>query len=156
VRSIANRTTSASQSITISAAAPAVLVDSTGQAALFHADGRYVTQDDPAMRDEPLSLFAVGLGATTGASVAAGVPSPAGPLAVTSNRVQVYFGDPRYKQSAVIVDWAGLAPGFIGIYQLNLRVPGFHASGSALPVTIKVGTASSPASGPVVPKVAVN
>jgi uncharacterized protein (TIGR03437 family) len=115
-----------------------------------------VTQDNPAMRDEPLLLFAVGLGATTGAPVAAGVPSPAGPLASASNRVQVYFGDPRYKQSAVIVDWAGLAPGFIGIYQLNLRVPGFHASGSALPVTIKVGTVSSPASGPVVPKVAVN
>jgi len=156
VRSIANRTTSASQSVTISALAPAVLVDSTGQIALVHADGQYVTQDNPAMRDEPLMMFAVGLGATTGAAVAAGVPSPSGPLAVTSSKVQVYFGDPRLKQSAVIVDWAGLAPGFIGIYQLNLRVPGFHASGSALPVTVKVGTASSPSSGPVVPNVAVN
>jgi uncharacterized protein (TIGR03437 family) len=155
VRSVANRTTSASQQLAISALAPAVLVDSTGQVALVHADGRYVTQDNPATRDEPLQLFAVGLGATSGAPVASGVPSPSGPLAVTSNKVQVYFGSPLYKQSAVIVDWAGLAPGFIGVYQLNLRVPGFHSTGQTLPVTLKVGSTASPATGPVLPQVAV-
>jgi uncharacterized protein (TIGR03437 family) len=156
VRSIANRTTAASQNLTVSAVAPAVLVDSTGQAALLHADGSYVTQGNPAMRDEPLMMFAVGLGATTGGAVTAGVPSPSGPLAVASSKVAVYFGNPGYKQSAVIVDWAGLAPGFIGVYQLNLRVPGFHQSGSALPVTVKAGTTASPTSGPVVPTVSVN
>jgi uncharacterized protein (TIGR03437 family) len=54
------------------------------------------------------------------------------------------------------VDWTGLAPGWIGVYQLNLRVPGVHMTGNALPVTIRVGSASSPTSGPVVPYVAVN
>lgn len=155
VRSITNRTASAPQSVTISALAPAVLVDATGQIALVHADGQYVTQNNPATRDEPLQLYAVGLGATTGGTVTAGEPSPSSPLAQTSSTVEVYFGPPNYKQSAVIVDWAGLAPGFIGVYQLNLRVPGFHGTGNALPVMLKVGTATSPTSGPVVPVVAV-
>jgi uncharacterized protein (TIGR03437 family) len=156
VRSITNRTNSLAQQVAISAAAPAVLVDSNGQIALVHADGTYVNQDNPANRDEPLLMFAVGLGATTGAPVVAGMPSPSGPLASVSGRVQVFFGDPRYKQAAVIVDWAGLAPGFIGIYQLNLRVPGFHQPGDSLPVTVRVGNTNSPTTGPVVPHVAVN
>jgi uncharacterized protein (TIGR03437 family) len=59
-------------------------------------------------------------------------------------------------QSAIIVDWAGLAPGLIGIYQLNLRVPGFHISGDSLLVTITAGGVSSPSTGPVVPMVSVN
>ena len=53
------------------------------------------------------------------------------------------------------MDWSGLAPGWAGIYQINLRVPGFHISGNALPVTVKVGGVSSPTTGPVVPMVAV-
>jgi uncharacterized protein (TIGR03437 family) len=51
----------------------------------------------------------------------------------------LYFGDPSWVQAAIIVDFAGLAPGMIGIYQLNLRVPGFHISGDSLVVTITAG-----------------
>jgi uncharacterized protein (TIGR03437 family) len=70
--------------------------------------------------------------------------------------VAVYFGDPSWVQAAIIVDWAGLAPGMIGVYQLNLQVPGFHISGNSLPVMIKVGSVSSPTTGPVLPTVSVN
>jgi uncharacterized protein (TIGR03437 family) len=100
-------------------------------------------------------MYAVGLGATTGAAVTAGNLSPSGPLAY-SPTAAVYFGDPSWVQAAIIVDFAGLAPGMIGIYQLNLRVPGFHISGDSLPVTITAGGVSSPSAGPVVPMVSVN
>jgi uncharacterized protein (TIGR03437 family) len=155
VRSIARQAASPAQSLTVSKYAPAVFVDSTGQLALFHADGKYVNKDDPATRDEPLMLYAVGLGATTGGAVTAGMPSPFSPLAVTGG-VEVFFGNPAYKQAGVIVDWSGLAPGLIGVYQLNLRIPGFHINGDALPVTLRIGGVNSPSSGPVVPTVAVN
>jgi uncharacterized protein (TIGR03437 family) len=155
VRSIANQAASASQQVSVSKYAPAVLVDPTGQILLFHADGSYVSKNNPANRDEPLVMYAVGLGATTGGAVAAGMPSPSNPLAV-SPTAAVYFGDPSWVQAAIIVDFAGLAPGMIGVYQLNLRVPGFHISGDSLPVTIKAGGVSSPTSGPVVPLVSVN
>ena len=155
VRSIARHAASSSQQLTVSKYAPAVLVDPSGQVALVHADGRYVNKDNPASRDEPLTMYALGLGQTTGGTVTAGAPSPSSPLAVTGT-VDVFFGDPNYKQAAVIVDWSGLAPGFVGLYQLNLRIPGFHMKGDALPITVRVGSVNSPTTGPVVPYVSVN
>jgi uncharacterized protein (TIGR03437 family) len=155
VRSIANLAESASQQVTISKYAPAALVDPTGQLLLYHADGSFVNKNNPANRDEPLVMYAVGLGATTGGKVSAGTPSPTSPLAV-SPTAAVYFGDPSWAQAAIIVDFAGLAPGMIGVYQLNLRVPGFHISGDGLLVTITAGGVSSPSTGPVVPTVSVN
>ena len=155
VRSIANQAASASQQVTVSKYAPAALVDATGQLLLFHADGSYVSKNNPANRDEPLVMYAVGLGATTGGKVSAGTPSPTTPLAVSPSAA-VYFGDPSWVQAAIIVDFAGLAPGLIGVYQLNLRVPGFHISGDGLLVTISSGGVSSPSTGPVVPTVSVN
>ena len=67
----------------------------------------------------------------------------------------MFFGDPTYSQAGIIVDWAGLAPGFVGLYQMNVRVPGNHLKGDALPVTIRVGGVSSSSSGPLVPVVSV-
>jgi uncharacterized protein (TIGR03437 family) len=156
VRAIDRKLASASQTVTVAKYAPAVLVEpTTGQIALFHRDGRPVTKSNKARRDEPLVMYALGLGPTKGGSVTAGNASPSSPLAVT-DPVEVFFGDPRYKEAGIIVDWSGLTPGFIGLYQLNLRVPGAHISGDALPVTIKIGNVSSPATGPLVPLVAVD
>jgi uncharacterized protein (TIGR03437 family) len=155
VRSLTKSAAGTSQNITISKYAPAVLVAPNGQIALFHQDGSYVNTDNPANRDEPLAMYAVGMGATKGGPVTAGNVSPTSPLAETDG-VDVFFGDPDLKQSAVIVDFSGLVPNFIGLYQLNLRVPGFHGKGDALPVTLRMGTIDSPTTGPVVPYVAVN
>ncbi len=127
-----------------------------GQAAIVKAsDGSLVNAKNPATRDEDLIIFATGLGATTGGSVTSGNPAPTSPLAVTG-QVQVFFGNPSYSQSPMIVEWSGLVPGFIGVNQINVRVPGTHMNGDALPVTIKIGGISSPASGPVLPTVALN
>jgi uncharacterized protein (TIGR03437 family) len=155
VRSIANQIASATQNITISKYAPAALVSPAGQLALFHADGSYVTHDNPANRDEELTMYAVGLGNPTSGRVTSGTPSPLNPLAEVSG-VQVYFGRTDFVQSEVIVDFSGLSPGLIGVYQMNLRVPGFHTSGDSLLVTIRIGGVDSPSSGPVVPMVSVN
>jgi len=155
VHSVANHVASPAQSLTVSKYAPAVFFDSNGQVMLFHADGSYVDQDNPANRDEPLYMYAVGLGPTTGGAVTAGMPSPSSPLAVASG-VQVFFGRTDFKQAAVIVDSVQLVPGVIGVYQLNLRVPGFHINTPADLVTIRVGGINSPSTGPLVPYVPVN
>ncbi len=155
VRSVANKAAAVQQTITISKYAPAVFIDPVSkQVALLHADGRYVTKDNPAQRDERLTLYASGLGATTGGKASAGNASPSSPLATVPG-VQLFFGDPTFKQAGIIVDFAGLSPGLIGVYQMNIRVPGDHIKGDAVPVTIKVGGVSSPTSGPLVPVVAV-
>jgi uncharacterized protein (TIGR03437 family) len=155
IHNLSNQTASAAQNISVAKYAPAPLVTSDGQVSLFHIDGSYVTKDNPAVRDEYLTMYAVGLGATHGGPVTAGQLSPASPLALT-DEVKVFFGDPNLKQSEVIVDWSGLTPGLIGVYQLNLRVPGFHGSGEELPVTLRLGTVNSSTTGPLPPKVAVD
>jgi uncharacterized protein (TIGR03437 family) len=80
------------------------------------------------------------------------LPSPANPLAVTA-KVQLYFGNPLIKEAAIIVDWSGLAPGLIGVYQINCRIPGAHLKGNALPVTLRIGGVSSPTTGSTAPLV---
>ena len=131
VRSVAGQAASSSVNVTVARYAPAVFVDQQG-AAIFHQDGVRVDQDHPATRDEPLTIYATGLGVTTGGRVTAGVPSPSSPLAVTAP-VTLFFGNPTISNSGVIVDWSGLAPGEIGVYQINCRIPGDHLSGNGFP-----------------------
>ncbi len=114
-----------------------------------------MNRDNPANRDEPLSLYALGLGPPATGKITSGQPSPFEPLA-TITGVEVFFGNPAWVQGKIIVDWAGLAPGLIGVYQLNVRVPGFHIKGDDLIVTLRIGGVDSPSSGVVVPTVAVN
>ena len=153
VRSIANHEASSSATVAVAKYAPAVFVDADGPA-IFHQDGTRLDRYNPGQRDEPLTIYATGLGPTTGGKVTAGVPAPSSPLAVTGP-VQVFFGDPTISDAQEIVDWSGLAPGLIGVYQINCRIPGTHLQGDALPVTLRIGGVSSPVTGPTAPTVFV-
>ncbi len=153
VRSIASHEASSSVTVAVSKYAPAVFVDADGPA-IFHQDGTRLDRYNPGHRDEELTIYATGLGPTIGGKVTAGVPAPLSPLAVTGP-VQVFFGDPTISDAQEIVDWSGLAPGLIGVYQINCRIPGTHLKGSALPVTLRIGGVSSPVTGPNVPTVYV-
>jgi uncharacterized protein (TIGR03437 family) len=154
VRSIANHEASGSATVTVSKYAPAVFVDADGPA-IFHQDGTRVDLYNPGHRDEELTIYATGLGPTTGGTVTSGVPAPSNPLAVTGP-VEVFFGDPTISDAQEIVDWSGLAPGLIGVYQINCRIPGTHLEGDSLPVTLRIGGVGSPVTGPNVPTVYVD
>ena len=155
VRSVDSMTASLPQQITVARYAPAVFVDPpSAQAAIFHLDGTPVTPQRPAKRDERLTLYAAGLGPPRGAILPAGVPAPAEPLMETE-KVQVFFGDPRIGGSEMVVEWSGLVPGYIGLYQINLYVPWNRHRGEALPVTLRIGNVQSPSEAPVLPFVAV-
>jgi uncharacterized protein (TIGR03437 family) len=155
VHSITNQATSSSNvQVTVAKYAPAVFTDSSGRAAVYHQDGKPVTKDNPTTRDQRLVMYATGLGTTTGGTVVTGAPAPSKPLAVTAP-VSVYFGPQGYSQSPIKVEWSGLVPGSIGLYQLDLYVPGVHMKGDNLPVSLKIGGISSATTGSQVPTVAV-
>ena len=151
VHNIANQAASGTANVTVVKYAPAVFVDSQGPA-IFHQDGTRLDQNHPGVRDEPLTIYATGMGPTTGGQVTVGLPSLSNPLAVTG-KLQVFFGNPTISDSGVIVDWSGLQPGTVGVYQINCRIPGTHLRGNALPVTLRIGGASSPVTGSNVPVV---
>ena len=155
VRSLSRQAASTAFQVTITRTAPAVFTDDKGQAAVYHTDGRLVTKDAPAKRDELVLVFATGLGVTKGGRVTTGEPAPASPLAVTE-KVQVYFGNPSFKQSEMIVEWSGLVPGLVGVNQMNVRVPGSHSRGNALPVTLRIGGVTNSDKGPLPPVTAVD
>ena len=155
IHAIDKHTSTAAQAVTISKYAPAVMLDSKGNVRLYKVDGdQQVTQNNPARRDEKLLMYAVGLGVPKGSPVVSGVPVPASP-AIKTDAVSVFFGNPSIREAGIIVDGSYFAPGMIGVYMINLRVPGSHISGN-LPVTIRIGGVSSPTTGSVVPKVWVD
>ena len=126
IRSIANEAISATTTVTVSKYAPAILVDGDGNAAIFHADGTYVDQNHPGKRDETLTIYATGLGVTHGGAVTTGAAAPADPTADT-DAVQIFFGNPSYKQAQMIVNSSYLVPGMVGIAQgMSVTIPGFH------------------------------
>jgi uncharacterized protein (TIGR03437 family) len=154
IRAIDRQIAGAAQSLTLTKYAPAVFVDPvTGQAAVFHQDGRPVNQSAPANRDQRLVIYAAGLGPTKGAKIVSGTPTPATPLSAT-DPVQVFFGDPTIRESEMAVEWSGLTPGFVGLYQVNVYVPWYRLRGD-LPVTIRVGGVDTPKQTPVPPVIPV-
>ncbi|MEO8128637.1 MAG: beta-propeller fold lactonase family protein, partial [Bryobacteraceae bacterium] len=156
IRSVDQKVATAATNITVVKYAPAILVNTaTLDALIFHDDGTPVNKSHPAKRDEPIVMYAIGLGPTKGATIATGKPTPASPLSVT-DKAEVFFGDPTIKEAGIIVDWSGLVPGSIGLYQLNLRVPGAHLRGDALPAIIRIGGVDSAKTGPAVPHIAVD
>ncbi len=154
IRSIDNQAASAPSTITLTKYAPAVMIAAKSQPTVFHSNGGYVTAEAPAKRDETLTIYATGMGPTHGGIVKTGQVSPSTPVADT-DPVQVFFGNPLLKQSKMIVKSSHMVPGLVGVDEIQVTVPGFHTKGAAVPILIKVGSASSLTTGPNVPVIAI-
>jgi uncharacterized protein (TIGR03437 family) len=77
----------------------------------------------PAHRGDVVTIYALGLGPVA-PSVVTGAGAPgAEPLARSSNPVQVYFGGGFITPTAAVPDYAGLAPNYAGLYQINVTIP---------------------------------
>jgi uncharacterized protein (TIGR03437 family) len=91
----------------------------------------------PAQAGEIVSIFCTGLGATDPA-VATGNPGPSSPPATVKTPAAVSIGG-----LLATVSFAGLAPGYAGLYQVNAQVPAGVTPGDAVPVIITQGGAST-------------
>jgi uncharacterized protein (TIGR03437 family) len=94
------------------------------------ANQELVTPSNPVHAGDDLVIYAAGLGATS-PLVEAGNPAPSTPLAFTTIAPDVRLGDVR-----LAVTYAGLAPGQIGLYQVNVKVPSHPPAGTSIPLTI--------------------
>lgn len=91
----------------------------------------------PAPRGEYISIFCTGLGAVTNQPTT-GAAAPGFPYALTTTTPTVTIGG-----VAAVVYYSGLAPGYVGLYQVNVLVPMSVTPGNAVPVVLSMGTATS-------------
>jgi uncharacterized protein (TIGR03437 family) len=101
--------------------------------ALTHSDGSMVTPSNPAARGEVLVAYAVGLGEVKG-EPGVGSVTPRDALVLTASAPQVSIGG-----FAATPLFAGLTPGFVGLYQINFAVPGNCSTGSSIPMMLEQG-----------------
>ncbi|MFN0101042.1 MAG: BACON domain-containing protein [Bryobacteraceae bacterium] len=129
------------------ASAPALFTTNgagTGNAAAFQIDpvkGDFTLNSDktPATKGAILVLYATGVGPPLPIPLDGLVATEASTISIAN--VSVLLGD-----VVAEVLYAGAAPGLItGIVQINARVPEGTPTGKAVPITLKVDNAASPA-----------
>ena len=101
---------------------------------ILRADNNELVSDsNPVRAGDGLVIYATGLGRTSPA-VETGEAAPSEPLALANTQPDVSLDG-----AVMAVDYAGLTPGGVGVYQINVRVPGGVKAGSNVPLTIRQG-----------------
>jgi uncharacterized protein (TIGR03437 family) len=100
-------------------------------------DGSVNSPASPAPKGTYVTVYAVGLGITNPLT-ASGVVAPTSSLVYTNNPILAFVGGVQAP-----VAFAGLAPGLIGVYQINIQIPNSVASGPQDLAIIAINGASS-------------
>ncbi|HEY1342942.1 MAG TPA: Ig-like domain-containing protein, partial [Bryobacteraceae bacterium] len=117
------------QTVTIASVAPGIFtIGNPPAGAVLNQDYTLNAATNPLPRGQALQIYATGLGAV----VRQGVYSvTAAPVTVVLNGTELPAA------------FAGLAPGFIGLYQVNVVIPPLVAPGLGISLTLKQGTVGS-------------
>jgi uncharacterized protein (TIGR03437 family) len=125
------------QSVAVSQTAPGIFVvatqkgDATGSrtvGAVINQDGTLNDVGTPAHRGDVLTVYCTNLGAV----------QQQGDLLVTTSPVTAVLNT-----AELPVQYAGLTPGFVGLYQVNVPLPGTTVPGANLGLSIKAGSVTS-------------
>jgi len=125
-----------STNFVVQAVAPGLFLLGQGRAAVLNSDFSINTDAKPAAVGTYIAAFMTGLGPVDN-PVPTGQPTPATPLSHVTSTVTATIGG----QPATVL-FAGLAPGFAGMYQVNLTVPQLAPGDYQLRVTV-AGVASN-------------
>ena len=119
---------SATAQIAISSVAPEIFMLSSAQAAITNQDNSLNTASNPASRGAVIVIYGTGFG----------VVGSAGGLNPVKAPLSVVIGG-----ATLTPAFAGLTPGAVGLYQVNVVLPTTMPPGLALPLYLKQGSASS-------------
>jgi len=104
--------------------------------ALHGTDNAPITVQNPARAGETIVVYGTGLGRVT-PTVASGVAAPSSPAATTQTQATATIGS-----SAARVVFSGLAPGFVGLYQINIEIPAATPAAD-VPLAVTIGGVNS-------------
>jgi len=120
--------------------APAIFATNgqgTGQGAILNGSYQLVNSSNPVSAGSTVQIYCTGLGPVTN-SPSTGFPASSTTLSNTVNVPAVVIGGAN-----AAVEFSGLTPGEVGLYQVNVIVPDGAAKGNAVPVSISIGGAMS-------------
>jgi uncharacterized protein (TIGR03437 family) len=137
--------TSTAITVPVADLAPGIfLLNSSGQGAALVANSTSIAASAgtfpgsrPALRGEFLSIYCTGLGPVSD-QPATGALAGGNPVSLTTGNTTASIGG-----QPATVSFSGLAPGYLGLYQVNVQVPSNAPIGSAVPLTISVGGKTS-------------
>jgi uncharacterized protein (TIGR03437 family) len=138
-------------SIALAPSAPRIFSinqEGTGQGAILIANTNVVAaprgsiagrETRPARRGDFISIFCMGLGPVSNPPPS-GAPASGSPLSHTLSNPTVTIGG---VPATVTLSGSGLAPGFVGLYQVNVQVPATAPTGDSVPVVMLLGGAAA-------------
>lgn len=125
--------------LTILPAAPSIFRSGTSgpetqlPAVVRARNNELVTVSNPIHRDDVISIYLTGMGNTSPA-IEAGFPGGSDPIATPLIAPTLRLGG-----VPLTVEFAGLAPGQVGVYQINARVPRNAPVGFDIPLNVAQG-----------------
>jgi len=117
-----------SRTVTVKPVAPAIFSVGPGQAAITNRNNSLNTPTNPVVRGSVIVIYGTGFGATV----------RAGTLNATATPVTAVIGT-----TEIAAAFAGLTPGFVGLYQANVILPDTMPPGLSLPLFLRQGGAVS-------------
>ncbi|HEV8147657.1 MAG TPA: hypothetical protein VGP79_14805 [Bryobacteraceae bacterium] len=126
--------------IALEATAPSLFQTDVRTILATHGNGSVATHDAPARRGEIITLWATGLGPTIPPAISNQIPQAAAPLQRSADFRVLLNGVAAPPES---LRYAGVAPGFAGLFQINFRIPDDAPSDPE--IRISTGSISSPA-----------
>ena len=131
--------------ITTAAVGPGLASFTDGTVIAQDLSYNLITADHPAHAGDVIILYATGMGPTNPAvATGAEAPSPPMPLAQLTVAPQVTVGGANAK-----VVFAGLSPGSVGLYQIDVVIPAGAGTGNLPLVVMQGGVASNTVMVPV-------
>jgi len=121
--------------VTIQVAAPGLFTDEGGYAAALNSDGSVNSAGHPALAGSVVSVFFTGQGPVTMA-VDDGAPPPTGTIVSATSTISATIGG-----AAAQVQFAGLAPLYAGLAQMNVKVPAITSG--VYPLIVRIGGIAS-------------
>ena len=138
VKSIVNYTYGAEYALSLAQYSPGFFViDPANDVAALDLSYNLVNSGNPVARGDYVQLFMNGLGPVSN-QPGDGLAAPSGPLAQTMATPTIMIGG----QPVTAVQFSGLAPGFVSLYQVNVQVPAGISAG-AQPITCTIGGVTS-------------
>jgi uncharacterized protein (TIGR03437 family) len=144
---VSSGTSSAPENVTLANAAPSVFTyertPTSIDPVITHADNSLVTPLSPAQAGEVLQVYATGAGPLNNAP-ASGAGAPLTPPATTVSTPVVTVGG-----ASASVQFSGLTPGLVGLWQINIQLPATLPATSGVPASLPLvisllGASSSP------------